>query len=324
MPSSTARLGPSKASITLARPLSLVALILALSAMAQAAFSQDEYKFHKVVGQWDVSAQKGAPPIDASAVTLTDAQGRKRQLDRQLGGSIEDVVAFEASRLVIILNGNRLAVVDPNTAKVIDTFDAVNTAFSPTHRFMAFTAIVPRWAEASELYLVYDLTLSPEQNCMATRCGGLSQGIAVYPDENRRDRSYRVTGFDATRDDAPRPSDDVVSAMHGLRSDLFWLTETRFAFLDCTRKSSQVVLVDLQGGVVSVRTASFALDVPAAVDAAKLPVQETSVDGRRWLLAESINLQNVRGEDVSARVWLQWHAYMKITYTDVRWSLSAR
>jgi hypothetical protein len=142
------------------------------------------------------------------------------------------------------------------SARVFDEFYGVNTTFSPTHRFIAFTAIVPRWAEASELYLVYDLALSPEQNCMATRCGGLSQGIAVYPDENRRDHSYRVTLFDATRDDGQRPSDDIVSAMHGLRSDLFWLTETRFAFLDCALKSSQVVLVDLQGGVANIRTAS--------------------------------------------------------------------
>jgi hypothetical protein len=175
---------------------------------------------------------------------LTDAQGRRRQLSHQIGGFIEDVVAFQNSRLVF-LHDRQIAVVDPNTATILDDFYAASITFSPAHRFIAFTQVVPRWAEASELYLVYDLTLSSAQNCMATGCGGLSQGIAVYPDENRRDRSYRVTLFDATRDDEPRLRPEVLAGMHGLRSDLSWISDTRFAFLDCSRSSSQVVLVDL-------------------------------------------------------------------------------
>jgi hypothetical protein len=87
---------------------------LVVTAHAAEASAQDEYAFHKVVGQWEISARRGAPPIDASDVTLADTEGRERQLNPQLGGSIEDVVAFEASRLVFLLNGSRLAVVDPN------------------------------------------------------------------------------------------------------------------------------------------------------------------------------------------------------------------
>src|SRR6185295_6573143 len=141
----------------------LFALTLTASGLPSPALGQDEYRFHKVVGEWEISAQKAAPPTDASDVTLTDARGGQRQLNRQLAGIIEDVVAFETSRLVFVLNGNRLAVVNPSAATVLDEFFALHTAFSPTHRFIAFTASMPRWAEASELYLVYDLTLSPEQ-----------------------------------------------------------------------------------------------------------------------------------------------------------------
>jgi hypothetical protein len=258
---------------------------------------------------------EGAPPIDASDVTLTDAQGRKRQLDRQLGGSIEDVVAFEASRLVFLLNGNGLAVIDPNAAKVVDEFYAVNTAFSPTHRFIAFTAIVPRWAEASELYLVYDLALSPERNCMATDCSGLSDGIAVYPHKNRRDHSYDVTLYDATHDDAARPTDKVIAAMHELKSELTWIDESRFVFLDCSRNACQVVTADVRDGGAKAAVVAHALNVQALVDVKGVPTQ-MPIYPAQWIRAEWIGRQDVGGK-TGIRVWLKWDAWMKAEYVDV-------
>ena len=302
-------------------PLLIVLILFGLGPTASA-FGQDEYNFHKAVGGWDISAQKGAPPIDASDVTISDARGGRRRLDQQLDGFVEDVIAFGSSRLVFF-HDNRLAIIDPTAAKVVDDFYAVDTSFSPAHRFLAFTQIIPRWAEASQLYLVYDLTQSPQQNCMAARCG-LSKGIVVYPEDNRRERSYGVTFFDATRDDAPRPSTDALNAMHGLRSDLFWISETRFAFLDCSINSSQIVLVDLQRGVANARVASAVIDVSAVVDASKLPVRETPIDGRAWLLAESMDVQEMDTDGARLRVWLKWHPYMNVAYADVNLKLPTR
>lgn len=278
---------------------------------------QDAYGFHKVAGEWDISAHKAAPPLDASVVTLTDRRGAKRQLDRELTGSLEDVVGFGPSRLILVLNGDRLAVVDAAAAKVMDEFYAAHTAFSTTHRFIAFTKVIPRWADASELYLVYDMTLSPGQNCMATRCNDVSKGIAVYPGENRATRSYAVTTFDATRDEGRRLPPAVLNAMHSLQSDLFWIDDSRFAFLDCSRTSSDVVLVDLHNGVAKARSASKSLDLTVLVDASKLPNQETPVDGRAWLSAESIAVNEMSGDTVNLHVRLQARPYMKITNVDV-------
>jgi len=151
-----------------------------------------------------------------------------------------------------------------------------------------------------------------------------SKGIAVYPEKNRRERSYSVTFFDATREDTPRPSTDALNAMHGLRSDLFWISETRFAFLDCSINSSQVVLVDLQRGVANARVASAVIDVSAVVDASKLPVREMPIDGRAWLLAESMDVQEMENAGAKLRVWLKWHPYMNVTYLDVNLNLPTR
>jgi len=81
-----------------------------------------------------------------------------------------------------------------------------------------------------------------------TSCDGLVDGIAVYPDENRQKRNYDVTLDDAVRDDAERPAEAVIAAMHELRSDLTWLSESQFAFLDCTRDGCQLVTVDVKTG----------------------------------------------------------------------------
>jgi len=302
------------------------AIIAALTVAGSAAdaFAQDDYAFHKVVGEWDVSARQASPPIDASDVTVADAQGRGRTLDKSLGGTIEDAFAFETDRLILVLNGNRMAIVDPGEGTVADEFYAGNAALSPTHRFIAFTAIVPRWAEASALYLVYDVSLSPEQNCMNGACGSFECGWAVYPDRNRRGHTYDRPQFDATHEDAPRPPASVRSAMHELRSDLTWMSESTFAFLDYSQKQSQVVFVDLAGGAAKARIASGTLNVPAIVDVTKLPDNARPIDAGRWLLGESLQRQTLAAAGLGLRVWLQWHPWMKVDHVDVPLRFSAR
>jgi hypothetical protein len=301
----------------------LVASICTFVALASSAFAQDEYSFHKVVAGWDVSTRKGPPPVDAVDVTLTDASGRSRQLDHQLGGYVADVLAYQSSRLIFVL-GDGLAIVDPAAASVVDEFYATDAAFSPSHRFIAFTQIVPRWAAASALYLVYDVMLPPERNCMTSSCDRITHGTAVYPDENRRDRSYVVTLFDATRDDEPRPSGEALSAMHALRSDLTWISDTRFAFLDSTRRSSQIVLVDVQSGIGEAHVVAAAVNQQSLIDTERVSARDKPVDGRFLLRGEAIIVQEMAGDITRLRVWLEWRPYMKATNVDVALRLPRR
>jgi hypothetical protein len=296
----------------LRRYIIVFASVVILANWAAPGRTQDDPPFQKQVGQWSISTRK-ADTSDAAVVTVTDAQGHSRDVNEAVGMRVEDAFVFADSRL-ILTSADRVAVIDLRTAAVVDEFYVALPVLSPTHRFIAFRAISPRWAEANALYLIYDVMRSRDENCMGEVCAMVT-GRAVYPDENRRSRSYAVTRYDAIHDDASRPSQKALAAMHRTRSPLTWIADSRLAFLDCTYTACRVVLVNVERGTATPAVAARAVALPPLIDVSKLPDKANLRQLGDWIFGW-LGATTTR-PTTTVRVVLDWHPWMTTDYVDV-------
>ncbi|MGC4081947.1 MAG: hypothetical protein QM736_07525 [Vicinamibacterales bacterium] len=237
--------------------------------------TQDNWTFKQSLGDLLIAATKGQ--YDESIVTLTDKRG-ERTVKGTVGFPLDRVHhAVRESRLILLakLDAPYLAVLDPDAARVVDEFWGTRVAVSPSARFIAYNQRVPRWADASALYLVYDVSLSPTANRMPDPQGNISDGPRdvgrpVYPNENRTRASYETTFYsirEENKDSLPPP--DVLDAMHELVSPLTWLSENQFAFVDRVGPEFFVVVIDLSAGVEAAKVRTAKIDTTELIDTSK-------------------------------------------------------
>ncbi len=206
-------------------------------------------------------------PAMQFTVALTDATSARQLQLPPLADTISEVRRWNNRLTVIgaIHDASVVYVVGLETATVLDTFIGALVAVSPDGRFVAYARAVPRSDPATKLYLVYDLSLSPELNRMASTFGtGASVifcGTAVFPVWNHDARSYE-----------PNPSS---SAFHELRSPIRWLDTTTLAFLDYAAPTISAVVISLRNGLGAPEVRSQSLDAMAIVDRRKLELAAT-------------------------------------------------
>ncbi|HZT78441.1 MAG TPA: hypothetical protein VFA27_17445 [Vicinamibacterales bacterium] len=174
--------------------------------------------------------------------------------------------SYNATRLCLSeIGSGALFIVDPRSGQAIDTLTVSGIEFSPDSRFIAMTNYVGRSnPDDGNLYLVYDLTLSPEQNRMNTNLrtsvnvlSAFNVGWAVFPNENRSAHSYAA-------------SPQEVAAIHSPQSELYWLDSRTLAFADYASGTSKLVLIRLGDGVHQIQEAEQVIDPAAVLDVEKL------------------------------------------------------
>ena len=239
----------------------LLALAFALALTAEpAAAAQDGWTFYADLDGLKVDAIKGH--LDYQILTLTHPSGLRKTLE--VGFRIEEVWR-SGSRLALRSGGHweSFVIVDIATSTIVDKLMVSSASVSPTGRYLAFRPVIPRWARASDIILVYDLTLSKAHNRMPDRLRPKDQAIseewdvgwAVYPEENVAQQTYERTFYSDywPGDEDQRPPAEIIDAMHHLRSPLTWISDTEVAFVDNSSGVYRLVVGDVLGGVLRPR-----------------------------------------------------------------------
>ena len=232
-----------------------IGIIVAVVASPLSLRAQNRSTFLATAGPVTVAAESSSGAI----VTLGYPDGRTLPLNKKLLFPVGDAKAFGKSRLILLsqLHHHRAAIVDITSATVIDELSFGHAVVSPTGRFIAYDAFVPRWAEASALYLVYDVSQSPSANRMprqrrrAAVHKSYDHGWPVYPAANVAGRTYETATYSI------RPEADAWSASRGSRaplnhraSALTWIGDTTLAFVNEANGGYTLVIADVAAGVV--------------------------------------------------------------------------
>ena len=227
--------------------------------------AQNRSTFQAMVGPVTVAAESSS----GANVTLAYPDGRTAPLNKRLLFPVGDAKAFGESRLILLSQAHhhRAAIVDVESATVIDELSLGHAAVSPTGRFMAYDAFVPRWAESSALYLVYDVSQTPSANRMprqrhrAAVHKSYDHGWPVYPPANVARRSYETTTYSLRPDaDAWAASKGGRKPLHHRASALTWIGDTTLAFVDQCDGIYTLVVADVAAGSARPAITTRALD----------------------------------------------------------------
>lgn len=227
-----------------------------------------KFDFHAEVGDLVIDAVKGQ--YDESIVTIKYPTGYTLTLHGVVPFPIRHALRFNDSRLLLFEEGfdHQAVIVDIVSAAVLDEFHLGKAAVSPTNRFIAFRLIVPRWANASDVYLVYDVDRSRTENLMPNGresnavSDSFDRGWAVYPIENVRGQTYKRVLY-ADRPEVRPPSMEVIEAMHSSQSVLHWIGEAEFAFLDRSNGVHRLVVADVSAGVTRPQVKTAVVNIAA-------------------------------------------------------------
>jgi hypothetical protein len=155
-------------------------------------------------------------------------------------------------------------IINTETGSVIDYFHCIFPSLSKDGRFLAYVRSAPRFSapeQWSHVYLVYDLAAPSAQNRVLRSESSderledrASVGIPIYPAENLKHRVYKSSARDE-------------SQAHVLASDgLFWIQDSRLAFVDRWNKVNRLILVDLRYGADQAKSKTLPLDTTEIVD----------------------------------------------------------
>ena len=239
--------------------------IVALLVPTGLSTAQNRSTFEATVGRVTITAESSS----GANVTLTYPDGRTAPLNKRLLFPVGDAKAFGGSRLILLSqeHHHRAAIVDVDSATVIDELSFGHAVVSPTGRLIAYDAFVPRWAESSALYLVYDVSQSPSANRMprqrrrAAVHKSYDHGWPVYPPENVTGRSYETPTY-AVRGDAAAwtPSKAAPKPLHRRASAITWIGESELAFVDECNGAFTLVIADVSSGLTGPKVTTRALD----------------------------------------------------------------
>jgi hypothetical protein len=273
----------------------IVLFIAALLIPPALSAAQNRSTFLATAGPVTVAAESSSGAI----VTLAHPDGRIVPLNKRLLFPVGDVRAFGNSRLILLSHAHhhRAAIVDIDSATVIDELSFGHAVVSPTGRFIAYDAFVPRWAESSALYLVYDVSKTPSANRMprqrrrATVHKSYDHGWPVYPPANVAGRTYETTTYSI------RPEADAWAApaggrkpLHHLASALTWIGDTTLALVDECDGSYTLVIADVAAGLTPPAVTTRALDA----DRGRLEVESlTRLPDRNGALVVQVTLRTV-------------------------------
>lgn len=279
-----------------------VIISLATSAMnLGVAHHQPQPLFQKTTGNLTVTVVDAPVPSLTQIVMVDGAQvGHVEVALPEKVNHYEDVVVGENGRLVLVTEyfPNVIYVIDIAGAVLVDEFLAARPVISPNARFIAYRKNVSRTEEpgSGAVYLVYDLSKSPEQNRMTSTSSMdnvTDVGIAVYPEWNRTHSSYSVKSSDQ-------------GAVHSGQSPIRWLNDEWLVFLHQENSSIRAVALRVTQPVVTRQ---------AAVNtAALLP------DGQEnaWrVVAETIIPLEVTS--TSCRVRFKFVSGLRLSSLEVEW-----
>jgi hypothetical protein len=253
------------------RTAARAALLITLVLLAAASEAQSTAALSQEVGVYRVTATPESGW--STTVTIRERAGDVRTVIAEIGQP-RDVRLVSESRLV--LNGEAgVAVVDPRDGRLIDQFVHRTAALSPSGSRIAFLPLSPQWRDESALYLVYDVRRTPDENRMLPNLeSGPSRGpfdlrqwvsgIAVYPPENVRERTYARIAWVNPPGGMPSEKTDDFGSNHELRSRLTWLDDVTLAFVDIDDSDdAYLVLLDLSDA--SPRVSKQAINVAPLV-----------------------------------------------------------
>jgi hypothetical protein len=151
------------------------------------------------------------------------------------GGRYVDASVWNADKLVLIGGGGtRILVIDRGTSAVVDTFYARKPSISPSGRQIAFARHhSERPDEPGEVYLLYDLAKTPDENRLVQ--GGSeddrrwASGLPIFPDWNRVNQSYL--------------SMSSPPGYHRLYSPLTWYDDSTLFFVDIEDETHSFAVV---------------------------------------------------------------------------------
>ena len=247
------------------RHLRIALFIVALLIPPAPGTAQNRSAFQATVGQVTVTAESSS----GANVTLTYPDGHTTPLNKRLLFPVGDAKAFGDSRLILLSqeHHHRAAIVDVGSATVIDELSFGHAVVSPTGRFIAYDAFVPRWAESSALYLVYDVSQTPAANRMprdrrrAAVHKSYDHGWPVYPPANVAARTYETTTYSIRPDaDAWAAAKGGRKPLHHRASALTWIGDTTLAFVDEGDGSYTLVIADVAAGPARPAVTTRALD----------------------------------------------------------------
>jgi hypothetical protein len=251
--------------VTASRAGVLIAFLLA----AVQPVSTQRATFHAAIG--DVSIEATIEPTGSSTVALGYPGGDVRPLDKRVLFMVGDALAYGDSRLMLFTRerSHRAAIVNVASSTIVDELSFGAAAVSPTGQFIAYDAFVPRWAEASALYLVYDVSQTPAANRMPKERRrtavhkSYDHGWPVYPPDNVAGRTYQTPTYAIRAEAAAWSSATVTQPMHRRVSPLTWVGETQLAFVDESAGVLTAVVADVAAGVSRPIVKTRVLDLAA-------------------------------------------------------------
>lgn len=191
---------------------------------------------------------------------------------------------FGTSRLVIRAE-SQCFVLDPRTGAGIDTFWVFASSISPDGRYLALQRSVPLHGDylRDAVYALYDLQ-QPRTSNRAIKSNEGDAGFIVYPDENRKSRSYRL------KPDA--------SHAHERMSPLVWLSPTLLSVVDRVDDRVSVVLIDIGDGASNPHVKTIPLDPVSVLNAQGL----SDLD---HVPAEFLRVMSISEVSRASGIWLR-------------------
>jgi len=173
---------------------------------------------------------------------------------------VDEVDVISPARVLVLgrvaANAPVANVLELPTGRVVDHFMCFMPAISPSHHFLAFVKSFPGHpgpVAISAVYLVYDLTRSPDYNRPRFSSGISDAGWPVYPPG-----ATNAPGSNIVPEGEP---------YHSWTSQgLFWIGRDKLAFADLFEGHNKFVLVDLSGGVQNPQVRTMDLEPSRFLD----------------------------------------------------------
>jgi hypothetical protein len=207
------------------------------------------------------------------------------------GGASEFRIANDTAQIdqAYVVNSERTAIVgrvqsstsilnlvDVNTGKLLDEFWCFDPSISPSNRFVAYAKVFPLHfvPAVSYEYLIYDLTVTPEENRTPPNRGRMGDrydvGWPVYPESLSNS-----------------PGDNILSdqtVAHLISSDgFFWLGQTDIvAFVDRWQGANNLIIADVSRGAHEPKVGVHLLDGGKIVDMAGCRKKVAPSDFDNW------------------------------------------
>ncbi|MBI1746463.1 MAG: hypothetical protein HYR55_07730 [Acidobacteria bacterium] len=158
-----------------------------------------------------------------------------------------DKLQIAGDRLVVFgelsVRAGIVTILNLQGGAIVDYLYGYNPSLSNTGRYLIFNKFYPRFAPAEEMsavYLIYDLSRTPEKNRLAEADpkDGERVGYPVYPETNFRQKTYQIL------------NDGSLSPHTLVSNNFLWLAEDRqVLFVDRQGDENRLVTIDLSRGL---------------------------------------------------------------------------